>query len=81
MNALRNFFPLSFGMKDVGKLIISILIYLVAGVVVGWGLWLLASLPLIGPILGLVTGLIGTIFDIYCFAGIVIAILNFFKIV
>lgn len=81
MNALKNLFPLSFGMKDVGKLIISILIYLVAGAVIGWVLSLLANLPLVGWLLGLITGLAGTIIGLYLLAGIILAILNFLKIV
>ena len=85
MSLLKKLFPISFGAKNVSALIIKIVIYLVfaliggiilalAGFIAGW-------IPLLGGIRLWALGVIGTIIDIYAVGGIVITLLNFFKII
>lgn len=85
MDLLKKLFPISFGAKDVASLIIKILIYLVVAVIGGAILWLAgviaALIPLLGGLILWVLSIIGTLLDIYALAGIVIAILNFCKVV
>lgn len=73
MDILKKVFPFSFGVKDVASLIIKILVYIVVGVVIGFALFLLAHIPIVN----LVVGLVGALVEIYLLAGIVIAILDF----
>lgn len=77
MNTLKKFFPLSFGVNDLASLIIKIIIYLVLGAVIGFVL----SIILFVPIINLLVGLAGTLAEIYILAGIVIAILDFCKVI
>ena len=76
MELLRAIFPVSYKSKDVAGLIISILIYLVAGAVLGGVLGFLATLWLVGWLFGIIGSLVG----IYCTAGIVISVLVFLNI-
>ncbi len=76
MDTLKKLFPFSFEVKDVASLIIKIIVYLVAGAVIGFVLSILAKIPIIG----IVVGLVGTLVEIYILAGIVIAVLDFCKI-
>ena len=77
MSILKKYFPLSFTEKnDVISLIISIAVYFVAGLILDLVLGFAASIPLIGIIFGIAAWLIG----IYCFVGIVLCVLDFFKL-
>lgn len=76
MDALKKFFPFSFGAKDVASLVIKILIYLVVGIIIGFVIGILAKIPIIN----LVTGLVGALIELYSLAGIVIAVLDFCKV-
>lgn len=77
MDILKKIFPLSWAFtKDVANFIIGILIYVVGGAIAGAIIGLLAAIPVIGIIFGLVGSLIG----IYSLAGIVIQILVFTKV-
>ncbi len=76
MELLRALFPVSYKSKDVAGLIISILIYLVAGAVLGGVLGFLGKLWLVGWLFGIIGSLVG----IYCTAGIVISVLVFLNI-
>lgn len=77
MDMLKKLFPLSFKYTDsVANLIIGILIYLVAGFIAGALIAILAKIPLIGLIFGIAGGLV----DLYCFAGIVIQVLVYIKV-
>ena len=74
---LKKFFPLSFKYSDtVSNLIIGILIYIVGDIIAGAVIGLLAAIPLIGWLFGLVGSLVG----LYCLAGIVIQVLVFTKV-
>ncbi len=77
MDTLKKIFPLSFKyVQDVANLIIGILIQLVVGIIAGVLIGVLAHLPIIGIVILAVGGLI----DLYVFAGIVIQILVFAKV-
>ena len=77
MDMLKKIFPLSFQSKpDIASLVINILIQLVVSAVAGWVISIVASVPLIGIIFGLVGSLVG----LYFLAGIVISLLDYFKI-
>lgn len=76
MDMLKKFFPFSFKSKEVKDLIINIVIYLVVSIVGGWVLGLLGGIPVIG----LVAGLVGSLLGLYCLVGIVLAVLDFLKI-
>jgi len=76
MDMIRKVFPFSLGAKDVKDLVIKILIYLVAGAVLGWVIGLFAKIP----VLGLIFSLVGTVVGLYCFVGIVLAVLDYMKV-
>ena len=85
METLKKYFPLSFKRTETAAdLIVGILIYIVAGIVAGAIIWLATLLggwiPVIGAIFGWALGVVGTLVDVYCIAGIVIQILVFAKV-
>ena len=84
MDLLKKFFPYSYGAKEVKDLVIKIIVYVVAMVIGGAMLGLVnlvvGWLPLIGGIIGWVLGLVGSLVGIYCLAGIVLLVLDYFKI-
>ena len=70
MDMLKKFFPYSFGAADVKALVIKILVYVVAGYVLGF---VAGLLPLVGDIIGGVIGLYSTV-------GWILAILDYLKV-
>ncbi len=77
MDLLRKFFPLSFKeKKDIAALIINVLIQLVIGIVLGWIIGIVVLIPIIGLLVALVGGLV----DLYFFVGIILSILDYFKV-
>ena len=85
MDMLRKFFPFSFKeKKDIAALIINVLLYIVAGVVIGFVLGLLGllgAIPVVGAILALVLGLVSSIVELYILVGIVLSFLDYFKVI
>ncbi len=77
MDMLKKYFPKSFGINDVAKLIIAIVIYVVIDIVAGA---VVALATLILPILGVIFGLVGSLVGLYTLVGIVLAILDFCKV-
>jgi hypothetical protein len=78
MDTLKKLFPLSFThKKDIGALIVNILIHIVADIIAGAVIGLLAGLPLIGWIFTLAGSLIGLYFTV----GLILSILHYFNIV
>ena len=70
MDTLKKLFPLSFKeKKDVGALIVNILIYLAISVVVG----MLAFIPIVGWASQLI--------HLYLLAGILLSILDYCKVI
>ncbi len=76
MDTLKKFFPYSFGAKDVAGLIIKIIVLIVVGAVAGWIISLLSSIPVVGVIFSLICGLV----DLYVLVSIVLAILDYLKV-
>lgn len=76
MDRIKPFFPYSFGVKDLTDLVVKIIVYLVVGAVAGVAIAILGHLPLIGWIIKAFGGLI----DLYVFLGIVLAVLDYFKV-
>ena len=77
MDMIKRVFPQAMQAYDVKGLLIAILIYVVVRVVGGFVLGLLAAIPLVG----FVFGVLGWALTIYCAVGIIVAVLVFFKIV
>lgn len=85
MDLLKKYWPRAFKTKDVGSLIVNILIYLIAGAVITFVVKLVGGLlgiiPLLGGIIAAVLGLLSYIIDLYCLVGIVLTILKLCKVV
>lgn len=77
METLRKFFPYSFKeKKDIGALIVNILLHVVAGIVIGFVLGFLLFIPVINILVGLASSLV----ELYLAAGVVISILDYLKV-
>ena len=77
MDLLKKYFPYSFGAADIVSLVIKILVYIIAGVLIGLVCKVISLVPFIGPIIAWV---VGTVLEIYVLAGIVIAVLDYLKV-
>ena len=79
MDSLKKLWPTPFKVeeKNVVSLIVQLIIFLVICAVVGWLIAILADIPIIG----LVFGLIGGLMEIYSTVGIVLCVLKFLGIV
>lgn len=77
MDIVRRFFPFSTRATDVIGLIITIIIYALIPVVLGIISALLGGIPIIGWLINIIMSVI----DLYCFIGIVLAILIFCKVI
>lgn len=76
MDLLKKFWPNAFKTNDVVGLIITIIIYLLIGLVLGW----LISIVALIPIVNIICGLVGGLLELYVFIGIVLSVLSFLKI-
>ena len=74
---MLKYFPISARAKTLGGLLVSILIYIVVGFLIGLGLKILAILPLIDILLSI----IGWLVELYIAVGVVVAILVFLKVI
>lgn len=78
MDMLKKIFPISFSFADtLVNLVVGILIYVVGAAVASVVLGLLARIPLIGLVFGLVNWVIG----VYAFVGLVLLVLVYLKLV
>lgn len=77
MDLVKSLFPVSLKACDLKGLVISILMYAVVNFIGGFVIGLLAKIPLIG----FVFGLVGWLLNVYCALGIIAAILFFLHIV
>ena len=77
MDVIKQLFPLSFKGNDSNACVISVIVYLVAAIIVGVVVAILDFIHVVNILLGA----IGTIFGLYCLAGIVFSILNFTKVI
>lgn len=76
MDFLKKFFPFSFKANGLVAFIITLIVYAVIDIVCGFAIGLLAKIPVIN----LVTGLLGSLLGLYCLIGIVLTILVFLKV-
>ncbi len=78
MEMLQKVFPYSLNVKekDVASLVVSIIIYLVLALVVGIAIWIVGLIPIVN-ILG---GILGTIVELYCLVGIILAVLKYLNV-
>ena len=78
MENLKKYFPFSFtDKKDVSDLIIRTVIYVVVAAAVGLVLSVIGKIPFIG----ILVSVIGTAFDLYITATIVLMFLHYFKVI
>ena len=75
MDMLKTLWPFSFKVKekDTTSLVVQLIILIVACAIAVVAIGILAKLPIIGWIIGIVGGLVG----LYCLVGIVLCILQF----
>ena len=74
MKTLMKIFPLSFKFKkDIGDLIVNILVHLCIGALAT----MLVAIPVIGQFIGILSG----IANLYLAVGIVLSVLNYFKVI
>ena len=76
MDTVKKLWPHALRTKDVKSLVITIILYIVANFVLGLVLGLLAAIPLLGFIFSILSWVV----SIYCLVGIVLAVLNYFKL-
>ncbi len=81
---LKKYFPYSYKSKSLGGLIVSIITYLVIGLLAGLAIWLATLLtgwiPVIGGIIGWLLGIVASLVEVYNVVGIVLAVLVFLKV-
>jgi len=77
MDMIKKYFPVSTRANDVTGLVISILIYIIAGVVLGIFASILGKIPVIGILVSIIMAVV----DLYCLIGIILAVLIFLKVV
>ena len=76
MDILKKLYPHAFKAKNLGALIVALLVYVIIDIVCGAVIGLLAKLPLIG----IIFGLLGSVIGLYALVGIVLSILVFVKV-
>lgn len=76
MDMLKKIFPYSFGAADVKTLVIKIVVYVVAGWVIGFVLGLLSVVPVVG----IIAQVLGTVVGLYSAAGWILAVLDYLKV-
>ncbi len=77
MNKLKQLFPRSFSAGTVKGVVGAILFYVIVNIIGGFVFGLLDGLPLLGFVFNVFKGLL----MLYVFAGISLAVLNYFDIV
>ena len=78
MEQLKKYFPLSFGLEDIKKLVIAVVIYLVIDLLCGVACKILSIIPLQG---GIAAWVLGTLVGIYTTLGIVLAVVSFLRVI
>lgn len=80
MDKLKQLFPLSFRGAELKDMIISIILYIVAEALVGVVFFILALIPIINVIVAIVGSIVSSLLGIYVLVGIVLAVLNYLKV-
>ncbi len=74
---LKKIFPFSYRANNVTNLIITVLVYLVAGALISFLFGWIGAIPLVGWVIGVLISII----DLYLFVGLVVSVLVFLGIV
>ncbi len=74
---MDGFFPLSAKATTVKGLLISVVCYILLTIATGFILGFLTGMPLVGTVISFISNLI----DLYCWGGIVVSIMKYFKVV
>ena len=77
LSSIKPFFPQAFKANDLKSFIIALVVYAVIAFVLGLVLGLLSAIPIVG----FISKVVGWLVDLYCTAGIILAILVFLKVV
>ena len=77
MKKVLKYFPLSLSTKDAKSLVITIVIYIAVPAVFA----LISSLFSKVILLGAIMTMISVLFGLYCFVGIILAVLKFAKVI
>ena len=79
MDFIKKLWPTPFKIKkgDIASLLIQGIIFLVICAVLGWLIGLLAKIP----VLGVIFGLVGSLMGVYSLVGLVLCVLKFFDVV
>ena len=79
MDFLKKFWPFSFAeKKDVAALVKTVILYVVAGIVLGVVGYLVGLLHI--PVLPWIISAVGYVYDLYATAAIVFTFLHYFKV-
>lgn len=76
MDILKKYFPHAFKATELTAFIITLIIYILIDVVCGFVIGLLAKIP----VLGIIFGLLGSLVGLYALVGIILSILVFVKV-
>ncbi len=77
MDTVKKIFPQAFTATEVKPFVVALVIYLLIDIVCGFVIGLLAKIP----ILGIIFGLLGSVVGLYALAGVVLSILVFLKVI
>lgn len=78
MDILKQIFPIAFKSADKNEFISSLVIHIILLIVGGALLGLIAALDV--AVINWLLGIVGSILELYCIAGIAISVLIFLKI-
>lgn len=85
MDVLKKIFPFSFGAMEVKELVLKIVVYAIMALGMGLVLWVAGRavgwLPVLGAMVGGALKLIAWSTELYLHAGIVLAILDYTKVI
>ena len=77
METLRKFFPYSFQYKkDIGALIVNVLLHIVAGIVTGFVL----AFCLFIPVINIIAALASKLVELYLAIGVILSVLDYCKV-
>lgn len=76
VNQLKKYFPFKATQGNVMSLVIAIVVYVVVGVIAGVIMGVIGIIPLVD----IIVRILGVLVDLYCLAGIVLAVLDFLGI-
>ncbi len=75
MNLIKKVWPTPFKIKekDVTSLVVQLVIFVVICALIGWGIGVLAGIPIVG----ILCSIVGALVEIYGLIGIILCVLKF----